>query len=464
MDRKTQEQYEKLVLTPIKVIIPQLAIPTIISMMVSMIYNLVDAYFVGKIGTAAAAAVGILMSVQAIYQAIGFMCGHGSGSNISRLLGQGRVDEASNYASTAFLMSIVITTILTIPALIFITPLMHMLGSTTTILPYARIYGYYMLICGPTLAASCVLNNIMRYEGKASLAMIGLVSGGVLNMIGDPIFMFGLKMGIHGAGLSTALSQYISLGILFYMFYSGKTISKISFKHFHLRKLAIGNIVSNGLPSLLRQVLNSVSTMTLNIAANPYGDAAIAAMTIVGRIVAFFASMMVGIGQGYQPVGAYNYGAKKYKRIRQGFYFTWGLGEILLMGAAIVGLLFSRELVSIFRDDQAVITIGVRALRFQCFALILQPLGIVCNMMFQSIGKAKIASLLASLRSGLYYIPALIILPMFLGITGVEISQLVGDALTFLTCVPIVIRFFRQLPNKNIETEIDHAYQQAKEE
>ena len=236
MDAKERKQYDQLIRTPIVKIIPVLAIPTVISMMIGMIYNLVDAYFVGMLGTSAAAAIGILMSIQAVFQAVGFMCGHGSGSRISVLLEKGKKELADVYASTGFLASIVASSIITILAMIMISPLMVFLGSTKTILPYARIYGFYILLSGPALSASCVLNNIMRYEGKASLAMVGLVSGGVLNMIGDPIFMFGLKMGIHGAGLSTALSQYISFGILLYMFISKKTMTSISLKNHRKRE------------------------------------------------------------------------------------------------------------------------------------------------------------------------------------------------------------------------------------
>lgn len=458
MDNKQRKQYEMMVLTPIRKVLPALAIPTTISMMITMVYNLVDAYFVGKLGTSASAAIGILVSVQSIFQAIGFMCGHGSGSHVSRLLGEQRKKQADIYASTAFYFAMCISTLIAIICLIFITPMMRLLGSTETILPFARIYGFYILISGPALAVSCVLNNLMRYEGKASLAMIGLVSGGVLNMIGDPIFMFGMHMGIHGAGLSTALSQYISLGILYYMFASGKTITTISIKKFKPISYELSRLLGNGFPSFIRQVLNSVATMTLNIASKPYGDAAIAAMTIVGRLGMFFGASMIGIGQGYQPIAAYNYGAKKYKRIREGFFFTWSLGEVILGLFAILGLCIPHTLVSIFRDDPEVIEIGVIALRCQSIATLMMPFSVTCNMMFQSIGESKIASFLATLRSGLYYIPILIILPRFIGITGITSAQMISDIMTTLTCGPFLVHYFRRLPKHNETVLLDESY------
>ena len=324
-----------------------------------------------------------------------------------------------------------------------------------------RIYGFYILLSGPALSASCVLNNIMRYEGKASLAMVGLVSGGVLNMIGDPVFMFGLKMGIHGAGLSTALSQYISFGILLYMFISKKTMTSISLKKAKGFGEELTRIMQNGTPSLIRQMLNSLSTMSLNIIAKPYGDAAIAGMTIVGRIVMFFASTMVGIGQAYQPVAAFNYGAKKYKRIREGFLVTWVLGETVLGIFAIIAFINPEPLILLFRNDSRVLAIGKNALRFHCIALIASPLSVVSNMMFQSIGESAIASFLAALRSGIYYIPILFILSRLLGILGIQSAQMVADILTTLTCIPFLMKFFRELPKKNMHVKMDDDYKHS---
>ncbi len=463
MNTKERAQYQKLVLTPIPKLIPKLAIPTIISMLISMIYNVVDAYFVGKLGTSASAAIGILVSVQAVFQAIGFMCGHGSGSNISRKLGEGDHEKADRFLSVAFFLSLILSTCLSVVILLFLSPVMRFLGSTETILPYSRAYGIYILIAGPALSASCVLNNVMRYEGKAVFAMVGLVSGGVLNMIGDPIFMFGFHMGIKGAGLSTALSQYISFFILLYMFVSGKTISRIRRINLLGCFSEIKGTFQNGFPSLVRQVLNSVSSMVLNTSAMPYGDAAIAAMAIVGRVVMLLGSAMIGIGQGYQPVAAYNYGAQKYSRVRKGFFFTWGFGQVILTIMAILGFLFSTQIITLFRDDPDVIRIGTVALRFQCVAILLQPWSVAANMMFQSIGHSKVASFLSSLRNGLYFIPLILILPHLIGITGIESAQMIADVLTSLTTVPFMIRFFRTLPSADGRTEADLLYDKTEQ-
>ena len=455
---KEQQQYQKLVMTPVEKLIPRLAIPTILSMMITMIYNLVDAFFVGKLGTSASAAIGVVLGVQSIFQAFGFMMGHGAGSQISIRLGEGDKDAADRLFSTAFFHALVISVIVGIVCLFGLEPLMRLMGSTDTILPFSKNYGFYILISGPALVGSCVLNNVMRYEGRAVLAMFGLVTGGVLNMIGDPILMFGLGLGIDGAGLSTAISQYISFGILLYMVFSKRTISRLSLRYRSNDPDVTLSIMRVGFPSLIRQMLNSLATITLNHCAMPYGDAAIAAMAIVGRIVMFIGSAMIGLGQGFQPVSAYNYGARKFKRLRDSFYFTVKAGMAVLGILAIFGFMFPGPVVQLFRDDPRVVEIGSRALRFQCIAVVMQPFSVTANMMFQSIGRSKEASFMAMLRSGLYYIPSLLILPLFLGLTGIECAQMVSDILTTLTCIPFVVRFMRETPEEDQVSEIDRLY------
>ena len=455
---KEQQQYRKLVMTPVEKLIPRLAVPTIFSMMITMIYNLVDAYFVGKLGTSASAAIGVVLGVQSIFQAFGFMMGHGAGSQISVRLGEGDRDAADRLFSTAFFHALVISVIVGVLGLIGLEPLMRLMGSTDTILPFSKNYGFYILISGPALVGSCVLNNVMRYEGRAVLAMFGLVTGGVLNMIGDPILMFGLGLGIDGAGLSTAISQYISFGILLYMVFSKRTISRLSLRYRSNDPDVTLSIMRVGFPSLIRQMLNSLATITLNHCAMPYGDAAIAAMAIVGRIVMFIGSAMIGLGQGFQPVSAYNYGARKFKRLRDSFYFTVKAGMAVLGILAIFGFMFPGPVVQLFRDDPQVVEIGSRALRFQCIAVVMQPFSVTANMMFQSIGRSKEASFMAMLRSGLYYIPSLLILPLFLGLTGIECAQMVSDILTTLTCIPFVVRFMRETPDEDLISEIDRLY------
>lgn len=450
MDKQETEQYKKMTETPVSKLIIMLGIPTTISMLVTNIYNMADTYFVGTIGTSASGAVGIVFGLMAIIQAFGFMFGHGAGSIISRRLGAKDIESASRFASTSFVCAMLAGILIEVLGLVFINPLMILLGSTKTILPYARTYAVFILLAAPLMASSCVLNNILRYEGRAALAMIGLTAGGVLNIFGDWFLMTKCNLGVMGAGISTAISQTISFSILLSMFLGGKTQSKLSLRRITRELGDVLMICKTGLPSLMRQGLSSIATMFLNSYAGSYGgDAAVAAMAIVNRICFFFFSVGLGIGQGFQPVAAFNYGAKKYSRVRSGFFFTWVVGEVVLGCIAVTGMLFSSHLVKFFRDDPKVIEIGNFALAVQLAALFFLPLSVCANMMFQSIGKNGVATVLSALRSGLVFIPVIMLLSEVMGLTGVEISQPISDVLTFFISVPFLIRFFRELPKED---------------
>ncbi len=452
-NKGSENQYKLMTETPVSKLIIKLGIPTTISMLVTNIYNMADTYFVGTLGTSASGAVGIVFGLMAIIQALGFTLGHGAGSIISRKLGAKDKETADLTASASFFTSLVVGGIFTVAGLIFINPFLKLLGSTDTILPFARDYAFYILLSAPVMMASFVLNNILRYEGKAALAMIGLTAGGLLNIFGDWILIKAVGLGITGAAISTAVSQCVSFAILLSMFLLRKTQSTISIKLFIKGLPELKKIVATGMPSLMRQGLSSVSTMVLNNMAGLYGDPAVAGMTIVNRITFFIFAVGLGIGQGYQPVSAFNYGAKKYNRVRKGFFFTWSVGEALLSVLAVIGLIFSDNLVGIFRDDPQVILIGSFALKAQLIALFFQPLSICCNMTFQSIGKNKSATFLSALRSGLVFIPVIFILSKFLGLTGIQIAQTVTDVITFFITLPFMIIFLKKLPKKDEEPE-----------
>ncbi len=448
MESKVEDaQYIKMTQTPIPKLILKLGLPTTISMLVTNIYNLADTYFVGQLGTSASGAVGIIFGLMAIIQAFGFMLGQGSGSILSRSLGSKDDERASRIASKAFFTSLTAGGVIAVFGLLFLEPLMYLLGSTDTILPYAKTYATYILLATPFMTASFTLNNIIRYEGRAFYAMIGLMAGGFLNIFGDWYLMEICDMGITGAGISTAVSQVISFCILLLMFLSGKTQCKLSLRvcREHREEGELKTIMMTGFPSLVRQGMSSASTMLLNAQASAYGDPAVAAMSIVGRITFFIFACGLGLGQGFQPVSAYNYGAKKYARVKQGFFFTLWVSEILLSILIVIGLFKAEELIQIFRDDAEVIEIAKVALRAQLITLFLHPLCVCTNMLFQSIGQNREATLLSSLRNGVAFIPALLILSSAFGILGVQLSQSVADVITFLVSVPFAARFLKTL-------------------
>lgn len=438
-------QYKEMTETSVEKLILRLSVPTIISMLVTNIYNMADTFFVGKLGTSASAAIGIVFSLMTINQALGFMCGHGCGSNISRKLGNKQGDEAIKFASTGFFMSLFLGMLIMIIGIIFMEPLLRIMGSTDTIMPYAKSYGICILLSAPFMTGSCVLNNVLRYEGKAALAMVGLTLGGVLNIIGDPIFIFVLNMGTLGAGISTAVSQVISFFVLLSMFGGDRTVSRLRFSAISWDIKDILNILYTGLPSLIRQGMMSVSTMVLNYMSMPYGDAAIAAMSIVSRVCNFIFAIALGISQGFQPVSAFNFGAKKFKRVKRAFIFCCGLSMIILGILSVLSLIFSGHIIGLFRDDADVIGVGTFALRAQCIVLFISPITLAASMMFQGAGENLASSIASFLRSGITFIPMVAILPRFFGIYGIQLAQPVADVISFVVVMPLIVRFFKKI-------------------
>lgn len=445
-----EKQYEKMTKTPIAKLISSLAVPTVISMMVTMIYNAADTYFVSKISIPASGATGIVFTLMGIIQACGFTFGHGAGSIISRLLGQKDIENAKKYCSTAFFSALLIGILISIFGLIFLTPFMKFIGSTPTILPYSKIYGKYILIASPAFVTSCVMNNILRYEGMARLAMIGLTSGGILNMLLDPILIFNFDMGIAGAGIATAVSQFVSMIILLSVFIMKKTQSRISIKYAALSPKMIWLIVSTGAPSFARQSLNSLSTMILNRTIVPYGDPCIAAMSIVSKCSMAIFSIGVGIGQGFQPVSSFNYGAKEYGRVRKSMWFTWKFGTCVVGALSILFFAFAPKIISLFRPELEINEIGTAALRYLCISMILLPTIMVANMTFQSVGKTGRALFLAYSQNGLFYIPLIIIMNNFLALKGVELAQPIAYTIAAIISTPFLLSFSKSLKEKDL--------------
>ena len=442
---RTAQQFRKMTETPIPKLILSLAAPTILSMLITSIYNLADTFFVGQISTSASGAVGVVSSLMSIIQALGFMLGHGAGSIISRSLGSQNTKAATRFASTSFFTALTFGLILAAVGLTTLPHFMMLLGSTETILPHACAYARPILIAAPLMMSSLVMNNILRYEGKASFAMIGLVTGGVLNMVLDPVFIFGFGLGTAGAGIATALSQSISFCILLSMFLRGKTVSQFQLSAVTRSPAEFGTILMTGLPSFGRQGLNSIGGMLLNIAARSYGDAAVAGMSIVSRIFMFIISVAIGTGQGFQPVAGFNYGARKYRRVEKACVFTM-CASFCFLSVIIAACWFNAEaLIKLFRDDPEVTAIALPAFRYQCFACFLQPVIVAGNMLFQSIGKSGRATFLACCRQGVFFIPLILTLPRMFGLLGIEICQPIADVLTFVVTVPFLFPFLHQL-------------------
>ncbi|MDY4137766.1 MAG: MATE family efflux transporter [Eubacteriales bacterium] len=445
--KMTQEQRTRMMLNePVSRLIGRLALPSIISMLITSIYNMADTFFVSQLGTSASGAVGVIFSAMSMIQAISFTIGMGSGTNVSRALGAGKDEEARTFCSvgviTAFLTGVVLAAL----GLSSLDWLVRFLGATETIAPYAKAYATYIFYATPFMMSSFVMNNLLRFQGLAMYGMVGITTGGILNMILDPILIFGLNLGTAGAAIATGISQTVSFTILLIMCNTRPGAISISLRRFRPTLRMYGRILYNGLPSLGRQGIASVATVMLNTAAGVYGDAAIAALSIVSRFVMFINSAVIGFGQGFQPVCGFNFGAGRYSRVREAFRFSVKVATLILVVLVAVFLPLSRNIVTVFRpDDPDVIRIGTLTMQLQLATMPLWGFIIMSNMFTQSIGYGVRATIIAAARQGICLIPMLVILPRTLGLLGIQAAQPVADVLSLALSIAIVGGILRQM-------------------
>ena len=439
-----RDNYTFLTAAPVPRVVCSLAVPTVISMLVTSLYNIIDTFFVGQIDTQSTAAVGVVFAVMSGIHAVGFFFGHGSGNFIARQLGARNHRQAAVMAATAFVYALVVGALITVAGECTLTPLAKALGSTDTILPHATSYMSIILLGAPVMTGSIVLNNQMRFQGNASFAMMGIVFGAVLNVALDPLFIFAFHWGIAGAAWATVVSQTASFILLIVMNRYGENI-RIDMRLFSRSWLYVREILAGGTPSLTRQTLGCIATIMLNVAAGAYGDHAIAAMSIVTRITFVIFSVIIGLGQGFQPLCGFSYGAGLFRRVRRGFFFTVALGTTFLFFCAVVLYLFAPQVVAVFRDDPTVVSVGAEALQWQVLAYPLGSLTMTSNMLLQTIRKPWRANLLAGARRGLFFIPLIIILPQCYGLWGVIICQPLCDVAAFLLTLPVIYSVIRKL-------------------
>ncbi len=449
MDEKQEQKFQEMTTAPVGRLICRLAFPCIISMLITSFYNMADTFFVGMLkSNAATGAVGVVFSMMAIIQATGFFFGHGSGNFISRELGKHNYEDASNMAATGFFSALAFGLLICMLGQFFLEPLAYLLGSTDTILPYAKAYLRVILLGAPWMTASLVLNNQLRFQGSAFYGMIGIASGAVLNIGLDPLLIFAFDMGVAGAAWATIISQFVSFCLLLAGCFRGGNL------HIHISRVQLkwsyyAMIVKGGLPSLARQGLASVATICLNQAARSYGDAAIAAMSVVQRIAMFGASTMIGFGQGFQPFCGFNYGARLYDRVKKAFWFCFKSSTAFLLAISVLGFIFAPNLVALFRDDPEVIAIGAAALRFQCMTFAAHGWVVMSNMMLQTIGRTVPATFLAMARQGIFFIPLVWLLSSTLGLLGIQMTQMVSDFLTLACAIPIQFHALRTLDRQD---------------
>ena len=450
---REKKQYDKMTKTRIWRLVIGLGIPTMLSMMVTSLYNLADTYFVSLIGDdAVTAAVSNLLALMSIIQAIGFTYGMGSGALVSRLLGKRDREGADKVASSAFFIACISGAFILVAGFCFLSPLMRLFGSTgERVFGYSKEYARFILISAPFMCMSFVLNNILRAEGKAVLSMVGLIAGALVNVALDPLLIFTAGLGVAGAALATCISQIFSFGILLYMFLSGRTIVRLRVRSISKKFKIYAEVIETGFPSFCRQILASFCTVSLNRAAYQYGgEAAQAALGVVQKVFMLAFSISLGIGQGYQPVLGYNYSAKRFDRVKSAYLFTLLFSSGLMTLFALVCGIFANGFMEMFSLSESATEIGSLTLRLQCITMPLLPLNFMAGLTYQVVGNKAIATLLSISRQGLFYIPAVLILPAVFQLLGVQSCQAVSDFFAFFFALPFTFIFFKTLKKEGL--------------
>ena len=437
---------------PLNQVIPRLAVPTIISMLVTAVYNMADTYFVARISTEASAAVGVVFSMMAIIQAMAFTIGMGSGANVSQALGAGREEDAKRLVAVGFFTAFAVGIVLAVAGNIDPEGLVVLIGATPECVPDAVAYARYIFMAAPFMMCSFVMNNHLRFQGMAMYAMIGISSGGILNMLLDPLLIFGLNMGTAGAAIATAISQTVSFTLLLTIANTRKGLLHYQFSNFKPTAAMYRKILYTGVPSLGRQGIAAVATIFLNrvargISPDPIiNNAAIAAMSISNKFVMFINSAVIGFGQGFQPVAGFCYGAGRYRRVREAYVYCGKVATIILLCLAAVAMVFSEQIIRLFRgEDPMVVSIGTGALRMQLVTLPLWGFYVMANMCTQSIGYGLSSTVISSARQGIFLIPSVLILPALFGITGLQAAQPAADVLAFILAMIIMRRVLKKL-------------------
>lgn len=441
---KYKDKFDRLANEPVRPLISKLAVPTIFTMLVSALYNMADSYFVGKIDTVSVASIGIVFSIMTLLQAIGFFLGNGSGIMLSSKLGENKRDEAGFYANTAFFTALGIGIVIAIAGLFLSNQLAALLGATKTTVAFASGYLRIILLGSPFILGSFVLNNHLRYQGSAFYSMLGIVSGSVINIFLDPIFIFKLNLGVRGAAIATIIGQFISFIILLNGTRKNENL-EITIKAFRLNTRIYGDIVKNGLPSLARQGVNTVANIAMNFACAPFGDEAIAGMSVYNRVLFLGFAIAIGYGQGYQPVCSFNNGAKRYDRVYNGYKFTAIITSIIMTSFGIIEFIFAPQLIALFRDDVEVIKIGATALRYQCIALPVLGFATSANMLLQSLKISGKATILSLGRQGIFYIPFILLAPKLIGLNAILLAQPVADYLSLLLTIFLSVPEIKEL-------------------
>jgi len=448
MSKTMSQEYRKnMMLTDsIPRIIFKMAVPTIVAFIINSVYSLADTYFVSSLGTNATAAVSVNASLDQIIMLTGSLFAVGGNSYAARLLGAKEEEKANQVVSTSFFLAAIFSSIIMVLGFVFMKPMVHLLGATPTCEQYSIDYATYVLLVAPLMATSFVMNQCLRAEGSAVYSMIGMGFGGILNCFLDPIFIFTLDLGVAGASIATAISKAVSFAILLFPYLTRRSILRISLRKFKPSKNILYQIVSVGSSSMFRSTLAVVSAIILNNIAGEISDSVLAGIGVTTKVMMFPFSIILGFGTGFQPVAGFNWGAKRFDRVRQSYRFA---AKTVLIGSTVMALglgLFANETILLFAEaDPAMQEIGALAIRLQCIALPIHGWVAIVNMMCSGLGRAGKALILSTSRQGTCFLPFVHVVTHFFGAYGVAAIQAFADVLTLFLALPISRQIMKQV-------------------
>ena len=443
-----QTQQRKLLMLnePVSRVIPKMAIPTIVAFLITSIYSLADTYFVSSLGTNATAAVSVNASLDQLIMMTGSMLAMGANSYIARLLGQGDEKKASQVLSTSFILAGGLGALLMIFGSIFMTPMVRLLGATPTCEAYAIDYATYILLAAPFMACNFVMNQCLRSEGSATLSMVGMGFGGILNCVLDPIFIFGLDMGVAGASLATAISKWVSFAILIFPYVTRRSMLHLSIKNFRFSWDIISKVVSVGSSSMFRNGLAVIAGILLNDLAGNISDSVLAGIGVCTKVMMFPFCIILGFGNGFQPVAGFNWGAKQYDRVTESYRFSSVVSLVGSLAMAAIIAVFADPIIALFAGtDPEMREIGKICIWLQCIALPIHAWVAMVNMLCVGLGNAKGAMLLATARQGSCFLPILYPLAWLFGAYGIASVQALADVLTMALAIPIAISMMKKI-------------------
>lgn len=442
----SNKKMELLGSAPIPKALLALGLPTMIGMMINALYNLVDAYFVGGLGTSQMGAISVAFPLGQVVVGLGLLFGNGAASYISRLLGRGEKETANKVASTALYSSIFVGAVVIICTIIFLNPILKLLGATDSILPHAVTYASIYVISSIFNVFNVTMNNIVTSEGAAKTTMCAMMAGAVLNVILDPIFIYTLNLGVAGAAIATAISQIVSTLVFLCYILRKKSVFSFSIKECCFSKEIMSEILKIGIPTLVFQLLSSLSITLINMQAKEYGDSVIAGLGAVTRIISMGSLMVFGFIKGFQPIAGYSYGAKKYERLHEAIKTSIIWSTIFCVIFGLVIALFPTTIISLFtKGDIEMINVGQTALRANGFSFLLFGFCTVYSSLFLVLGKAKEGFILGACRQGICFVPIILILPMIWGISGILYAQPISDVISAVITVFMAVHLHKEL-------------------